>query len=119
MTRTLRKIRASVRMGSGKVRRFANGTFRKKHVARKLERRRGECIRCGTCCRLLFKCPYLQTHEDGGTSCRVHQKRPRNCRIFPVDRKCLAERDLLAPDLPCGYSFVGEDGTDPNHEHTG
>ncbi|MBS3822162.1 MAG: hypothetical protein KGY81_10415 [Phycisphaerae bacterium] len=105
----MKRIRRHVRQGLGKVRRFANGALRQGHVARKLRRRQGECIRCGTCCKLLFKCPFLEELHDGSTRCLIHDKRPQNCRIFPVDERCIEERNLLLPGVPCGYTFADTD----------
>jgi Fe-S-cluster containining protein len=104
----MKRMTVRLKQGLGKVRRFTNGKLRRGHVRRLLRRRRGECVRCGACCKLLFECPMLETHEDGSTSCRIHQRRPENCRIFPVDERCLAERNALLPETPCGYHFEDE-----------
>ena len=101
----VKKFRAKFRMGVGKMRRFAIGRLRRRNVHRQAAIRQGECKRCGVCCKLLFQCPFLQDLPDGGTRCRIHNTRPRNCRIFPISEKDLHERDLLCPHLPCGYSF--------------
>ncbi|MFW5857127.1 MAG: hypothetical protein ACOCX4_04535 [Planctomycetota bacterium] len=113
MVRVLRRFKSGVRhgvgrmkQGVGKVRRFTNGQFRRRHVRDKLALRRGECQRCGACCKLLFRCPLLVTHADGSTSCRIHDRRPENCRIFPLDQRCINERNQLLPSVPCGYSFA-------------
>jgi len=108
MVKTLRKVTARVHQGVGKVRRFTSGKFRKRQIERKLQRRHGECLRCGACCKLMFKCPMLLEHADGTTACRIHNHRPENCRLFPLDERCLRERDHLMPLLPCGYSFYEE-----------
>ncbi|MCX7934083.1 MAG: hypothetical protein N3A66_02355 [Planctomycetota bacterium] len=94
----------------GKIKRLVMGHFAKAYVARQEQRRRGACQRCGACCRLVFICPFLQTHEDGSTTCRIHVRRPLNCRVFPIDEGCLRERDAVLPERPCGYSFVPEQG---------
>ncbi len=61
-------------------------------------RRRGECRRCGTCCRLVFACRFVD--HDGG--CEIWRTRPPACRAFPRDRHDLAE----LPPGTCGYRFV-------------
>jgi hypothetical protein len=34
-----------------------------------------------------------------------------NCRVFPIDERDLADRDLVLPERACGYSFLrGGDG---------
>lgn len=100
------KVKAKTRQGVGKVRRFALGRLAPGFVAAEQMRRVGECVRCGVCCRLLFRCPWLEALPDGGARCRHHDRRPDNCRIFPVNESCIRDRDTLAPDIPCGYRFV-------------
>jgi hypothetical protein len=29
-----------------------------------------------------------------------------NCRVFPIDERDLADRDLVLPDRECGFSFA-------------
>jgi len=91
----------------GKIRRFflAHTRRGRDYIHRLEERRRGECIRCGACCQLLHRCPVLKW-EKGLAVCTIHKYRPANCRIFPVDSRDLADRDQIAPDLPCGFSFL-------------
>jgi hypothetical protein len=43
--------------------------------------------------------------------CMIHERRPPNCRIFPVDRRDLSDRDQIAPDRPCGFSFQRDSGS--------
>ena len=97
-------LQDKIRLVHGKIQRFYVGHFRKKYVARRLAIRKGECQRCGACCRLLIRCPYVKECQ-GEAQCRIYGKRPINCRIFPLNRRHLAERDLLLPEQPCGYYF--------------
>ena len=92
----------------GKIRRFYYGHFEGRKLKKKLAFREGECARCGTCCKLMFTCPFLTTHQDGSTSCMIHNKRPVNCRIFPADEVDLRDRDLVNPNIKCGYSFKNQ-----------
>jgi Fe-S-cluster containining protein len=60
--------------------------------------RQGECNRCGACCKIVFKCPFLL--EDAGVfTCSVYDHRPPSCRLFP----------MLPADLrdveQCGFTF--------------
>ena len=91
----------------GKVRRFAH-KLRVEEVRRKHSLRRGECLRCGACCKLLFHCPSLDFDEEGKALCRKYDRRPFNCRVFPLDERCLRERDIVSPDTRCGYWFADE-----------
>lgn len=88
----------------GKIRRFYYHMFSKGYILKNKKRRVGNCIRCGTCCKLLFKCPFL---DETATpiKCKIHQNRPMNCRVFPIDEKDIQDRNLINPNVPCGYSF--------------
>lgn len=93
------KLRA--RQAQGKLRRFVNAHFRAQETRASLASRRGECNRCGACCEILFKCPFLRRHENGTTSCGIYEDRPMQCRLFPIDR-----RDLEEVRGTCSYYFV-------------
>ncbi len=109
LARTGSGLGAKLRLAWGKIRRFYLGHLRPGYVESKISLRRGECLRCGTCCMLLYRCPELEELPNGTTRCRVHENRPRNCRIFPVDQTDLNQRDLVFKDpdkRPCGFDFV-------------
>lgn len=93
------KFRA--RQAQGKLRRFVNINFRKEEVVASLSLRRGECNRCGACCELLFKCPFLKKHTDGSTTCGIYEDRPNQCRLFPIEK-----RDLEEVRGICTYYFL-------------
>ena len=100
-----KRLKEKYYQGSGKIRRWVLGNFRHRYIFSQIRKRKGECARCGACCRLLFHCPFLRVLPDGGTECSIHVKRPVNCRIFPIDEKDLRDRDTLAPEHPCGFKF--------------
>jgi Fe-S-cluster containining protein len=54
----------------------------------------------------------LVEHGDGCTSCRIHNRRPDNCRYFPLDARDVHERDIQMPLSTCGY-FFADDGETP------
>ena len=85
----------------GKLRRFVSANFRKEEVVAMLALRRGECNRCGACCEILFKCPFLKKHEDGTTTCGIYEDRPNQCRLFPIER-----RDLEEVRGQCSFYFI-------------
>jgi len=91
----------------GKLRRLGLGLFGRRYIRRRAAARAGECLRCGACCRLAYRCHLLR---DNGqiTECRFHGWRPLNCRLFPIDERDLADRDLIAPDTACGFRFGPE-----------
>lgn len=90
----------------GVARRFFINIFCKRHKQHSIAARKGKCKRCGVCCHLVAnKCWALRINEKGSVSaCRIYKfYRPPNCTTFPIDPRDIAERDLIAPDSPCGY----------------
>jgi len=103
--RYLKKIMKSAaatplsRVGS-KIRRFFLCITQKEYVRDQEKRRSGECVSCGKCCMLPFRCPFLIGDEDN-FRCGIYNERPGQCRAFPID-----ERDLKDVNYQCGYFFV-------------
>lgn len=62
--------------------------------------RRGECNRCGECCKLPFPCPFLRYDDQGLSSCAVYHARPPSCRKYPRTAS-----ENVTPET-CGYYFV-------------
>src|SRR6266545_2318577 len=93
------KLRA--REAQGKIRRFLNTNFRKQEVVTALSLRRGDCNRCGACCELLFKCPFLKKQSDGMSLCGIYENRPNSCRLFPIE-----QRDIRELRGSCSYYFI-------------
>ena len=100
-SRTVEDAKFRARQAQGKVRRFVSANFRKDEVIASLALRRGECNRCGACCEILFKCPFLKKHSDGTTTCGVYEDRPNQCRLFPIER-----RDLDEVRGQCSFYFI-------------
>lgn len=102
--RTWYENRITVRNFVGQVlrkfRRFYLGTFRPEYIEKAIEEnRQGECHRCGLCCELVYKCPFLGRDSKNLAYCRVYgELRPANCKNYPFDIRD-AEIDQ------CGYSF--------------
>jgi len=88
-------------VGYGKARRYYLSHFRPGYVRRMRALRRGECRRCGQCCSLFFRCPFLQE----GNQCTIYERRFQQCRDFPID-----ERDISGPHIACGFRFDGRAG---------
>jgi hypothetical protein len=68
------------------------------YVEKRLELRRGECLRCGACCRT---CSHLdiETHL-----CKTYSDRPWYCnRDFPLDR---VDQMAFRVEARCGYRFT-------------
>ncbi len=93
------KLRA--RQAQGKIRRFVNTNFRKQETIASLALRRGECNRCGACCELVFKCPFLKKNPDGSSLCGIYENRPNSCRLFPIE-----QRDIREVKGTCSYYFI-------------
>jgi len=70
-----------------------------------LARRQGDCTRCGACCKILLRCPFLVEHPENGPgekySCSIYGSRFNQCRLYPI-----LPRDLLEIEEECGYTFV-------------
>jgi uncharacterized protein len=67
------------------------------------ESRRGECNRCGQCCKLPFPCPFLRFDDGGLSSCAAYLVRPPSCRKYPR-----TATENLTPET-CGYYFISPD----------
>jgi hypothetical protein len=97
-----------LKLWGGVLRRFFLYLFRRSYIERSIAVRKGKCSRCGVCCRLtLDPCGGLCFDETGKSYCSKYEGfRPPNCRIFPIDKQDIADRDLVAPkNVPCGYYF--------------
>jgi putative zinc- or iron-chelating protein len=99
--RAVEDARFRARQVQGKLRRFVSINFRKDEVIEKLALRRGDCNRCGACCEILFKCPFLKKHDDGTSTCGIYEDRPNQCRLFPLE-----QRDLAEVRGTCSYYFI-------------
>ncbi|HVF49578.1 MAG TPA: YkgJ family cysteine cluster protein [Pyrinomonadaceae bacterium] len=99
--RALAEAKFRTRQVQGKLRRFVSANFRRQDVIDSLALRRGECNRCGACCEILFKCPFLKKHDDGTTTCGIYDDRPNQCRLFPIE-----QRDLTEVRGVCSFYFI-------------
>jgi uncharacterized protein len=84
----------------GKTRRFVQSSVLRQDAEPLLAQRRGECNRCGACCKILFRCPFLGTDADGQYTCRIYDKRFAQCRLYP-----LHVQDLAELEGQCSYTF--------------
>jgi hypothetical protein len=83
----------------GKIRRFFRSTIYTKDNDALLNQRKGECTRCGACCMILVRCPFLG-EDNGEYSCQIHGQHFAQCQIFP-----LVPKDLEEVEAECGYYF--------------
>ena len=65
------------------------------------DRRRGQCVHCGACCKLPNVCLFLKTNDKGEGYCGVYPIRPLNCRKYPR-----TEAEHITKDT-CGFHFEG------------
>jgi hypothetical protein len=100
-SRKISDAKFKARQAQGKIRRFVNTTFRKQDTIASLALRRGDCNRCGACCELLFKCPFLKKNSDGTSMCGIYENRPNSCRLFPIE-----PRDIQEVRGTCSYYFI-------------
>lgn len=91
----------------GKLRRFAQAKFQDQDNDALLAKRNGDCNRCGACCKILFRCPFLRTEEEGKYSCLIYDQRFAQCRLFPLHAE-----DLLEV-AECSYTF--QRGPEPDY----
>jgi hypothetical protein len=61
--------------------------------------RKGQCNRCGACCKLPNTCPFLAFDHEGKAMCRIYACRPLNCRKYP------RTRSEHIPVETCGHHF--------------
>ena len=86
----------------GKLRRFVQAKLMRQDNEALLARRQGECNRCGACCKILFRCPFLGTDAEGQYTCKIYEKRFAQCRLFPLHAADLREVE------ECSFTFVSE-----------
>jgi hypothetical protein len=77
--------------------------FQPKETTQTLAARQGDCNRCGACCRILYRCPYLKDTEDGNTTCSIYKGRPDQCATFPHDIRSI--EILTEMGISCSYTF--------------
>lgn len=96
------KVRERTLLGQffRKFRRAYLGYFKPEYIQESVKaNREGECHRCGLCCELIYKCPFLGRDAQNLSYCRVYgDLRPANCHNYPFDTVD-AEIDT------CGYTF--------------
>jgi hypothetical protein len=99
------RLRLRARQVVGKMRRYFRVRIYSGKNEELLSLRRGECTRCGACCKILFQCPFLIEHPENAVgdkySCSIYGKHYKNCNIFPM-----VPKDLLEVEEECGYTFV-------------
>ncbi len=71
--------------------------------------RLGTCMRCGACCRIVFRCPFYVEHGDGTGHCRIYAFRPLPCRQYPRH-----PRDLLSVRM-CSFVFRNDTPREKNN----
>jgi len=95
-------VRFRARQLQGKIRRFIQSNVYTRNNEQLLAKRRGECTRCGACCKILIRCPFL-LEENGEYSCSIHGRHFAQCQLYP-----LVPADLAEIDEECGYTFESE-----------
>ena len=96
----------------GKVRRFIQAKLMTQDTEGLLAKRKGECNRCGACCKILFQCPFLGTDAEGQYTCQIYEKRFAQCRLFPLHAADLREVEQ------CSYTFEPESASEAVTAHS-
>lgn len=83
-----------------KSRRAYFALFHRAYIKKSVElTRQGDCHRCGACCELLYKCPFLGHDAKNLPYCRVYgDLRPGSCKNYPFDR-------VDSEIEQCGFKF--------------
>jgi len=89
------------KQGMSKLRRYYLTKFRKEFVKQQMAKRKGACKRCGACCKILFKCPYLRYNSEGLAECTIYEKRFEQCDKFPIDNRDFEN----IPGTECGFYY--------------
>jgi uncharacterized protein len=89
------------RQVAGKIRRFFRANVYTAKNEELLARRQGECNRCGACCKILVRCPFLIEEQPNEYKCGIYGEHFNQCRIFP-----LVPQDLLEIEESCTYTFA-------------
>ena len=94
------RLRLRARQAVGKIRRFFRASIYTAKNDELLSLRSGECTRCGACCKILFRCPFL---IEAGTEfrCRIYGRHFTACKLFPLEAADVAELDG-----ECTFYFV-------------
>ena len=99
------RIRFRLRQALGKARRFFRANIYTRKNEELLARRQGECTRCGACCKILIRCPFLVEKPENAPgdiySCSIYGSRFNQCRLYPI-----VPKDLLDVEEECGYTFA-------------
>src|SRR5262249_52036060 len=92
----------------GKVRRFIQANVLREDTDALLAKRKGDCNRCGACCKILFQCPSPAPDDEGQHPCRLSARRSPQCRLSPLPAADLRERGEQ-----CSYTFEGGGEAEP------
>jgi uncharacterized cysteine cluster protein YcgN (CxxCxxCC family) len=103
----LRQRFAALRL---KIHNVTETFFYPERTAQNLAMRRGDCNRCGVCCKLLNRCPHLIEDKDG-PRCGIYKTRYDQCATFPIDPRTLALVNAMG--ATCSYAFATETETAP------
>jgi hypothetical protein len=63
------------------------------------KKRKGQCVNCGSCCKLPNECQFLKYDAQGNSYCSIYAIRPLNCRKYPR-----TESEFITADT-CGHKF--------------
>jgi hypothetical protein len=101
-------LSARAKLILGGPRRYFLRLFNPDYVDTQLAKRAGECKRCGACCQMSWRCPHLYYDADKLACCRLYgrQRRQSWCVDFPIDERCLNDRELAGFIEPCGYGWI-------------
>lgn len=94
------RLRFRASQAIGKLRRFYRANLNTSENEALLAKRQGECNRCGACCKILLKCPFLIEKPNNEYLCAIHGQHFNQCRIYP-----LVPQDIKEIEGTCSYTF--------------
>lgn len=94
-----KSLKTVSRQAVGKVRRWVKSNFMTGKAQATISARIGECKRCGSCCKIVFKCPFYKEKEGRGL-CAIYGHHFAQCKLFPIEPK-----DLIGLEDICQYKF--------------
>ncbi len=59
--------------------------FSTEEVDQSVKKRKGDCKRCGGCCRTSIRCQNLLYDGNDLAMCKIHDHRPDMCKLYPYN----------------------------------
>lgn len=74
---------------------------KKDEILETYKTRKGECKRCGKCCKPSFRCANLTYDYNGRSCCKINGSKPQLCKLYPFNDKDFFKHLRST----CGYRY--------------